>query len=92
MWIVLLSKQAQKEFDRSPKEIREAFLAWQNLVISSGPQALTLINGYWDHPLKGNWAGARASSLNKEWRVIYRIEERQVQVLVLRVSSHDYRR
>jgi addiction module RelE/StbE family toxin len=50
------------------------------------------INGYWDHTLKGEWAGARASSLNKHWRVIYRVEADVIQVAVLRISSHDYGR
>ena len=92
MWVVLLTKSAQKQYDKAPLEVRESFLAWKSLIESSGPQTLLLINGYWDHPLRGLWAGARSSSLSKKWRVIYTIEAKTVQVSVLKLSAHDYAR
>lgn len=92
MWAVLLTKSAQKQYDKAPLEVQESFLAWKSLVESSGPQALLLINGYWDHSLKGPWAGARSSSLSKKWRVVYSIEAQTIQVSVLKLSAHDYAR
>lgn len=92
MWLVVLSRQAQKDFGKAPREIQESFIAWQAVVTASGPQALRLINGYWDHALKGEWSGARSSSLKKSWRVIYRVEAQAVHVSVFRISAHDYRR
>lgn len=92
MWAIKLAKSASKELDKAPKAIHEAFDAWASLVLASGPAALREVNGYWDHALKGEWAGARACSLNKNWRVIYYAESESVTVLVVRISSHDYRR
>lgn len=90
MWIVLLSKSAQKEFNKAPIRVQEEFLAWMNLIVASGPHALLTINGYWDHALKGDWSGARSSSLNKKWRVVYCIEEKSIKVMVLQISAHKY--
>ena len=92
MWTLALAKKAQKEFNKAPIEIKESFIAWKDLVIASGPQALLLINGYWDHALEGEWSGARSSSLNKQWRVIYLVEVQTIRVAVLRISAHNYRR
>jgi addiction module RelE/StbE family toxin len=92
MWTIQLSRQSVKELEKSPKEIQVAFEAWRHIVEASGPEALRLINGYWDHALKGEWAGARASSLNKSWRVIYVVQHSVVTVSVVRISHHDYRR
>lgn len=50
------------------------------------------INGYWDHALKGEWKGARSSSLNEQWRVIYVVKGSLVRIMVLKVTPHDYRR
>ena len=92
MWSVLISKSSDKELRKMPVDIRDSFDAWRNLVEMSGPGPLKLINGYWDHPLKSDWEGARASSLNKQWRVIYVIEEQEIKVLILKITPHDYRR
>lgn len=90
MWTVLIEKKAQKELDKAPEEIQQAFDTWFYLVQAGGPETLKKINGYWDHPLKQQWEGCRASSLNKSWRVIYRAERDTVQVYVVRISAHDY--
>lgn len=90
MWTLVLNKSAQKEFNKAPLRVQEEFLAWMNLVIASGPQALLSVNGYWDHALKGDWSGSRSSSLNKKWRVIYCIEETSIKVMVLQISAHKY--
>lgn len=90
MWIVLLNKSSQKAFNKAPKEIQEEFIAWSNLISATGPNSLQSINEYWDHALKGDWAGARSSSLSRKWRVIYSIKEKEVTVLVLQISAHKY--
>ncbi|MBK7892486.1 MAG: type II toxin-antitoxin system mRNA interferase toxin, RelE/StbE family [Bdellovibrionales bacterium] len=92
MWLVEIAKPTEKELKRAPMEVRDAFDAWKNLIEQYGPLGIQKINGYWDHALKGEWKGARASSLNRQWRVIYVIEDRAVKILVLKVTPHDYRR
>ena len=92
MWIVEISKLADKELKKAPLAVRESFDAWKNLIEQCGPKGVQRINGYWDHSLKGEWSGARASSLNQQWRVIYMVEGIAIKILVLKVTPHDYRR
>ena len=92
MWKILVTKTAARELVKAPQEILEAFDAWTIEVEYSGPAGLLKINGYRDHALHGEWAGARASYLNKKWRVIYWTDGTTVTVTVVRISPHDYRR
>jgi len=92
MWSVEIARSAEKELKKAPVEIRDAFDAWKNLIEQYGTRGVQRINGYWDHALKGEWKGARSSSLNEQWRVIYVVDGRSVKILVLKVTPHDYRR
>lgn len=92
MWAIEISKSADKVLKKAPLEIRNAFDAWKNLAQMSGVQGLKMINGYRDHALKGDWEGARSSSLNYQWRVIYYVSETEIKIFVLEVTPHDYRR
>lgn len=92
MWLVKITKSAEKEIKKAPASVRDSFDAWKNLVEQQGPLGIQKINGYWDHALKGEWMGARASSLNQQWRVIYVVENQSIRILVLKITPHDYRR
>jgi addiction module RelE/StbE family toxin len=92
MWIVEIAKSADKELKKAPLTIRESFDAWKNLIEQNGPTSVHKINGYWDHALKGEWKGARSSSLNEQWCVFYLVEGRSVRILILKITPHDYRR
>ena len=58
----------------------------------SGPEGLKQICGFRDESLSGEWKGYRSSRLNKQFRVIYGIENDQLVVMVVSVTPHDYRR
>jgi addiction module RelE/StbE family toxin len=92
MWIVEIAKSAVKELKKAPLTARDSFDAWKNLIEQYGPFGISSINGYWDHALNGEWKGARSSSLNEQWRVIYVVEGSSVRIMVLKVTPHDYRR
>lgn len=92
MWTIQIAKTADKVLKRAPLEIRNAFDAWKNVIQLQGVNGLKAINGYRDHSLKGDWEGARSSSLNTQWRVIYLVSEKEVKIFVLEVTPHDYRR
>lgn len=62
------------------------------MVIISVQQGLSLIKGFSDEALKGEWDGYRSSRLNQQYRVIYKIIANEVYVQVEHVSPHDYRR
>ena len=92
MWSVLEGKSASKQLDKAPREILEAYEFWKNVAINSGPAGLINFPGFKDHALKGQWMGARSSYLNIKWRVIYTLAESRLEVLVLEVNAHDYRK
>jgi addiction module RelE/StbE family toxin len=81
-----------KELDYAPTAIKARYEKWKSVVMMSGPIGLRLVPGFKDHALKGEWLGARSSSLNDKWRVIYVIESETLTVKVIRASAHDYRR
>lgn len=77
---------------RLPVEILKRYEKWKDIVRVSGPQGLRLIKGFHDEALRGQWENHRSSRLGLQYRVIYRVVERQVQVLVVDITPHDYRR
>ena len=43
-----------------------------------------------DVPDCGEWKGFRSSRLNRQWRLIYRVEKAQLEVHVVEVNPHEY--
>jgi addiction module RelE/StbE family toxin len=92
MWTIKETKRAAKQLDRAPAEIVRAYEFWKAVAQNQGPMGLSAINGFWDHPLKGEWAGSRASSLNRQWRVIYQVNALLITITVIEVNAHEYRK
>lgn len=92
MWTVLESKVTTKALKTVPSEIREKWNLWLATVQHSGPEGLRAFAGFRDEALSGKWKGFRSSTLNLQWRVIYRVERDIVTVYVVDVSPSDYRR
>jgi len=92
MWQVNESRKANKQLNKCPKNILAEYEVWKKVIELSGPKALKKIPGYKDHALKGEWLGARSSYMNKQWRVIYVMNKDEVQVFVMEVNAHDYKK
>ena len=92
MWEVLEHRRAARRLDRLPVDILARYEKWKDIVRVSGPKGLRLIIGFHDEALRGEWKGHRSSRLNQQYRVIYRVEAERVEVLVVDVTPHDYRR
>ena len=92
MWEIYEHRRASVRLDRLPNEILKRYEKWKDIVTISGPAGLGLIKGFHDEPLRGQWQGHRSSRLGLRYRLIYRIEEREVAVLVVDITAHDYRR
>lgn len=90
MWLINESRKANKQLKKVPKSILSEYEVWKRVIELSGPNTLRKMPGYKDHALKGEWDGARSSYLNKQWRVIYFVQKKEVQVFVLEVNAHDY--
>lgn len=89
---VWITKFAEKQLRKLPKNIFSAFHSWVQSIEIDGIKKTRKILGYHDEPLKGDRKGQRSVRLNKAYRVIY--EETKsgnlVMVAVQEVSKHEY--
>ena len=92
MWEIYEHNSLVRKLDRIPVEILKRYEKWKDIVAISGPQGLRLIKGFHDESLKGQWRGFRSSRLGKQYRLIYKIENKKLYVKVIDITSHDYRR
>ncbi len=92
MWEVFEHRRVDRQLDRLPTEVLKRYEKWKDIVNISGPQGLRLIRGFHDESLLGQWKGHRSSRLNRQYRVVYRIEAERIFVEVVSVTPHDYRR
>ena len=98
MWKVLFAASAEKDV-RSLLESgelngsdREVIATWIKQVREFGPDSLRTRSNFWhDHDLFDEWKGHRASAYSFKGRIIYKIEEKKIVVLVIKVTAtHDY--
>ena len=92
MWDVLEHSRVDRQLKRLPIDVLKRYEKWKDIVSVSGPQGLRLIKGFHDEALFGKWKGHRSSRLNRQFRVIYRVENDRVLIEVVNVTAHDYRR
>lgn len=90
MWEIFEKKTLVKNIKKAPLLIKKHYELWKRIVELEGPQGLREVKGYYDESLKGKWKGFRSSRLNKQWRVIYKVEAKHLKVFVIEVNPHDY--
>ena len=58
------------------------------------PQALAKWVAYWnDHPPEADWTGLRSASFSLRGRIIYRVEDGRLIVMVVWITAtHDYKK
>ena len=91
MWEIYEHRKAAKNLGSLPNDVLKRYEKWKDIVAISGPTGLRQIKGFRDEALRGEWKGYRSSRLNRQYRVIYRIEKEQILVQVVDVTAHDYR-
>ena len=92
MWVIYEHKNAIKQLKSLPDDVLKRYEKWKDIVGISGPKSLKQIKGFHDEALRGEWKGYRSSRLNIQYRIIYKIENKQLYVKVIKVTAHDYRR
>ena len=92
MWRIFEHRNIQRRVQKTPKDVLKRYEKWKDIIEISGPAGLRLIRGFSDEPLRGDWKGHRSSRLGEQFRVIYRIEKKELFVLVIDLTAHDYRR
>ena len=92
MWEIYEHRRLGRRVQRLPIEVLKRYEKWKDIVQVSGPSGLRLIKGLHDEVLRGEWKGHRSSRLGLQYRVIYRINGREILVEVVDITAHDYRR
>jgi len=92
MWMIFEHRKLQRHIRKLPIDILKRYEKWKDIVEISGPAGLRLIRGFNDESLRGEWKGHRSSRLGGQFRVIYRFEKKELFVMVIDVTAHDYRR
>jgi addiction module RelE/StbE family toxin len=93
MWQIEEHRRVDKQLSGSvPVEVLKRYEKWKDIARLSGPQGLRVIKGFHDEALSGEWNGHRSSRLGLQWRVTYRIVANVLQIQVIHVTAHDYRR
>jgi addiction module RelE/StbE family toxin len=92
MWRIFEHKGALKGIKSLPVDILKRYEKWKDIVAISGSVGLKQIKGFNDEALRGEWKGHRSSRLNIQYRIIYKIENEQLFVKVIKVTAHDCRR
>ena len=96
MWQVKIEDKAAKVFEG--KELSDddklVIQTWAQTVAEHGPEELQEEPSVWaDHALYGEWTGHRASSFSYSGRIIYKVKEKVITVIVVRITTdHDYKR
>lgn len=94
-WQVRIEENAAEIFlsGQLTRDDLEVIKEWRRAIVEgSGPEALLKRPDRWaDHALHGRWEGHRASSFGYRGRIIYRVENEIVTVVVVRITpEHDY--
>jgi proteic killer suppression protein len=92
MSVVELSKLAEKQLRKIPRNIVQSLFTWVERVEYLGIQEVRKIKGYHDEPLSGKRRGQRSIRLSKSYRAIYSISKSGILeiIIVLDVSKHEY--
>ena len=80
----------KKSLKKAPSEVLKRYEAWKRIVEISGPLGLKLIKGFHDEALRGEWNEYRSSRLGIQWRIIYKVEKKLLEVYVFEINPHKY--
>lgn len=93
MWQIEEHRRVDKQLSGLvPIDVLKRYEKWKDIARLSGPQGLRVIKGFHDEALSGEWKGHRSCRLGLQWRVIYRVVANVLQIQVVHVTAHDYRR
>lgn len=90
--VVQLSKKANRQLQKVPKQVARKFMMWVDSVETLGLRKVRQIPGYHDEPLGFQRKGQRSVRLSKNYRVFYvlKSQSRLEVVFVEEVNKHEY--
>ena len=90
MWKIAYRKQAHKKFENLEINLKTLISErMQNICDWLNDKEILQADMI---PLKGKWKGHRSSRLNRQYRVLYRVESERILVEVVSIAAHDYRK
>ncbi len=92
MWEIYEHHSLVRKLAKIPVEVLKRYEKWKDIAEISGSEGLRLIKGFHDEALKGQWQGFRSSRLGKQYRIIYKVENKKLYIKVIDITPHDYRR
>jgi addiction module RelE/StbE family toxin len=91
IWNVEDSALVKKVLTKAPPQIVRKYQSWLDMMRYHGPEEVARWRGFKDKKLKGTWSSYRSSRLNRQYRIIYRIDYESLTVFVEKVDTHTYR-
>lgn len=87
-----ITEDATDDLTKVPVHIASKLEYWVNAVEKYGIEAIRMVRGYHDEPLKGDRKGQRSIRLNRSYRAIYvETKTREVRLIsIIEVNKHDY--
>ncbi len=92
IWTVSEIKWATKAIANLPEVILFKYMSWLEVARLGGSDNLRNYPGFKDEQLKGKLKAYRSSRLNRKYRVIYLENREQKEIVVLKVSPHEYKK
>jgi proteic killer suppression protein len=89
---VYLSKQAKRDLEKIPLYVVDKFIFWVKSVESTSVEAVRILPGFHDEPLKGSRIGMRSIRLSRSYRAFYRVVTiaKTTLIQVEEINKHDY--
>jgi len=91
MWVVYETKSVTKSLKKLPIHIRRKYKVWIEVVKNGGSRNLQNFPGFSDEGLQGELRECRSSRLNIQYRVIYSEKKDIREIVVIKVTPHEYK-
>ncbi len=87
MLSLVQTSQFRKDYKRLVKQGRDMSL--MKPVIETLQNQRPLDAKYLDHPLASNWKGFRECHITGDWILVYRVNDRELTLMLTRTGSHS---
>ena len=92
MWKVYETKEVTKSLRKAPQQIQRKYKAWVEVARNGGSINLKNYPGFRDEKLKGELHECRSSRLSIQYRVTYSEDSTVKEIVVLKVTPHEYKK
>lgn len=91
MWDIYETKNVTKSLKKIPKDIKHKYRAWVEIIRNGGSENLAYYPSFKDKQLNGKLRECRSSRLNIQYRVVYKEDKSIKEIIVMKVTPHNYK-